>query len=129
VHEQRVQLSGLVFTLIFRLIFLLDWRVCAPVNVYAQGSVFRPSDFLRRCWLIFVLRASAPPRSSFSPVPRIRWFGQPVLPSVIYLRTLIFSRRRFGPSCSGLVLRCIVCHPGIQGSSSPPVSIWLHCRW
>jgi hypothetical protein len=118
----------LVFTLIFRLVFLLDQGACAPVSVCVQGSISHPPDFLGRYWLIFLLRASVSPRTTFSPTPRICWFGQPVLPSVIYLRAIIFSRRRFGLSHSGLMLCCLVCHPRIQGSLSPPVSIWLCCR-
>jgi hypothetical protein len=119
----------LVFTLIFWLVFLLDRGACAPVSVCTQGSVSHPPDFLRRRWLIFLLCASASPRSGFSPAPRICWFGQPVLPSMIYLHAIICSHRWFGLSRSGLMLRCLVCHPGIQCSSSPPVLIGLRCRW
>jgi hypothetical protein len=53
----------LVFTLIFQLVFLLDRGACAPVSVCAQGSVSYPPDLLRRHWLIFLLRASASPKS------------------------------------------------------------------
>jgi hypothetical protein len=61
-----------VFTLLFLLVFLLDREACALVIVCAQGLISHPPDFLRRSLLIFLLRASASPRSVFflsSPAP------------------------------------------------------------
>jgi hypothetical protein len=84
-----------VFTLLFLLVFLLDREACALVIVCAQGLISHPPDFLRRSLLIFLLRASASPRSVFFFSPLLLPAAQDLLAPATGLAVRVLSSRDY----------------------------------